>query len=101
LLSSIKKVLPSACVRYSFEHEVDDGLPSVSKKALSFMSKESVKDKTLEEVAPLFIEHCQLSSEQVQQVETSTRGQHTNKMWFGQRSSRITASKFQANLYIL
>ena len=67
------------CFLYSIEHGVDDGLPpSVSKKALSFMSKESVKDKTVEEVVPLFIEHCQLSSEQVQQVEISTRGQHTN-----------------------
>ena len=50
--------------------------------------------KTLEVITPLFIEHCQLSSEQVHQIEISTRGQHKNNAWFEQRSGRITASRF-------
>ena len=95
LLSDIKRVLPTACVLYSFERGVDDSLPpSLANKALNFMANGNHSGMTLEEITPLFIEHCQLSSEQVHQIEISTRGQHKNNAWFKQRSGRITASRF-------
>ena len=95
LLSDIKRVLPTACVLYSFEHWVDDSLPpTLASKALNFMANENHSGKTLEGITPLFIEHCQLSFEQVHQIEISTRGQHKNDAWFEQRSGRITASRF-------
>ena len=95
LLSDIKRVLPTACVLYSFEHGVDDSLPpTLASKALNFMANGNHSGKTLEVITPLFIEHCQLSSEQVHQIEISTRGQHKNNAWFEQRSGRITASRF-------
>ena len=37
------------------------------------MSNVDMKDKALGEVAPLFIESCQLSSDQVKKIEISTR----------------------------
>ena len=37
------------------------------------MANENHSGKTLEEITPLFIGHCQLSSEQVHQTEISTR----------------------------
>ena len=55
------------------------------------MANENHSSKTL---TPLFIEHYQLSSEQVHQIEISTRGQHKNNAWFEQRSGRITTSRF-------
>lgn len=95
LISSIKEVLTSACVLFSIEYGVDDDLPqSQIKKAIRFMSNVDMKDKALEEVAPLFIEHCQLSRNQVNRIEISTRGQQSNQVWFDQRQGRITASKF-------
>ena len=60
LLSDIKRVLPTACVLYSFEHEVDDSLPpSLASKALNFMANANHSGKTLKEITPLFIEYCQ------------------------------------------
>ena len=95
MLLDLKRVLPSACVLYSVEHGTDDGLPPpLTKQAVTFMSDNYFSDKTLEQVTRSFIEHCQLSSEQVPQIETSTRGQHTNEIWFEQRCGRITASRF-------
>ena len=83
------------CVLYSIEHEVDDDLPqTLTSKALNFMANKNHSAKTLEKIAPLFIEHCQLSSEQVTHIEISTRGQHKNNAWFEKRSGRITASRF-------
>ena len=70
LLSNIKRVLPTACALYSFEHGADDSLPpSLASKALNVMANGNHSGKTLEEITPLFIEHCQLSPEQVHQVE--------------------------------
>ena len=60
LLSDIKRVLPTACVLYSFEHGVDGRLPpSLASKALNFMADENHSGKTFKEITPLFIEHCQ------------------------------------------
>ena len=87
--SDIKRASPTACVVYSIEHEVDDNLPQTTSKALNFMANKNDSSKTLEEIAPLFIEHCQLSSEQVTHIEISTIGQHKNNAWFEQRSGRI------------
>ena len=95
LLNNIKDVLPSACVLYSVEHAKDDGLPlPLTKKASDFMSSADVEGKPLEEVAPLFIQSCQMTSEQVQRIELSTRGQQSNELWQDQRTGRITASNF-------
>ena len=49
----------------------------------------------LEEAVPLLIQECQLSDEQVKQVEVATRGQHTNATWKDQRCGRLTASRFR------
>ncbi|XP_028394516.1 uncharacterized protein LOC114518716 [Dendronephthya gigantea] len=77
LISSIKEVLPSACVLFSIEYGVDDELPlPLIKKAVRFMSRVDMKDKALEQVAPLFIEDCQLTKNQVSKIEISTRGQN-------------------------
>lgn len=95
LLNNIKKVVPSACVLHSVEHARDDGLPlPLTKKASDFMSSEEMKGKPLEEVSPLFIQHCQMTTEQVDRIEVSTRGQHSNNKWQEQRIGRITASNF-------
>ena len=95
LLNGIKVSVPSACVLYSVEHGTDDGLPqSLSTKALDFMSSCSVKNKPLEQVAPLFLEYCQLTNEQTMRIEKETRGQHSNSVWQEQRKGRVTASNF-------
>ena len=95
LLNSIKEVLSSACVLYSIEHGRDNGLPApLTEKAVEFMATDVMKSKPLEEAAPLFIQHSQMTSAQVKQIELETQGQSSNSLWKQQRLGRITASKF-------
>ena len=58
------------------------------------MSVKTNKSKTCEEIASSFLEHCQMTNDEVKRVEIETRGQSGNKMWFDQREGRITASNF-------
>ena len=95
LLRKIKECQPSSCVLNSIEHAKDDGLPRpLKEKALAFMSVKINKSKTCEEIASSFLEHCQMTNDEVNRVEIETRGQSGNKMWFDQREGRITASNF-------
>ena len=95
LLRKIKECQPSSCVLNSIEHAKDDGLPRpLKEKALAFMSVKTNKSKTCEEIASSFLEHCQMTNDEVKRVEIETRGQSGNKMWFDQREGRITASNF-------
>ena len=78
---------------YSIEHTKDDGLPEpVHQKALSFMSSDGMKGTSLEPSAPLFLKDCQITTDQVRRVETSTCGQSGNDSWHQQRIGRVTAS---------
>ena len=95
LLRKIKECQPSSCVLNSIEHAKDDGLPRpLKEKALAFMSVKTNKSKTCEEIASSFLEHCQMTNDEVKRVEIETRGQSGNKMWFDQQEGRITASNF-------
>lgn len=95
LINGIVENVPSACVLYSIEQTQDDGLPEIlPQKALSFMSLEEMKGKPLEHTAPLFLKECQMTTDQVKQVEIETRGQSTNDLWHKQRIGRVTASNF-------
>ena len=58
------------------------------------MSVKTNRSKTCEEIASSFLEHCQMTNDEVKRVEIETRGQSGNKMWFDQREGRITASNF-------
>jgi hypothetical protein len=95
LLNSIVDTVPSACVLLSVDYGGGSGLPlPLTKKALEFMSGDDTKNMSLEEAVPLFIQHCQLSEDQVKSIEAATRGQHSNITWKEQRVGRITASNF-------
>lgn len=95
LLKSIKKVQPSACVLFSIEHGRANGLlPPLTDRAIEFMAKPAMEGKPLKETSPLFFQHAQMSSTQVQRIETETQAQSYNDQWKKQRLGRITASKF-------
>ena len=54
------------------------------------MSVKTNKSKTCEEIASSFLEHCQMTNDEVKRVEIETRGQSGNKMWFDQREGKNT-----------
>ena len=58
------------------------------------MSSDCVKDKSIEQTAPMFLEHCQMTTEEVRRIEVETRGQNSNSAWQEQRMGRVTASNF-------
>lgn len=69
LLRKIKECQPSSCVLNSIEHAKDDGLPRpLKEKALAFMSVKTNKSKTCEEIASSFLEHCQMTNDEVKRV---------------------------------
>ena len=88
-------------VNYAFKknYGTDDGLPqSLSTKALDFMSSCSVKNKPLEQVAPLLLEYCQLTNEQTMRIVKETRGQHSNSV-AGAKKRPGNSFKFPSGIY--
>ena len=99
LINGIIQNIPSDRVLYSIEHTKDDGLPeALPQKALSFMASEEMKGKPLEHTAPLLLNECQMTADQVKRVEIDTRGRNTNELWNQQRKGRVTASNFHTFL---
>lgn len=96
LLNTIKEKLPTACSLLSIEYGTERGiLPlGMHEEALEFMADKNIENVPVEEVVPLFLENCQMTTTQVAEVEKSTRGQSTNNNWKEQRLGRVTASKF-------
>lgn len=96
LLNNIKLNLPSACVLLSVEHGTEKGtLPkSICDQATEFMADKDIEATSVEEIVPIFLEHCQMTATQVAEVEKISRGQSANLNWKQQRLGRVTASKF-------
>lgn len=96
LLNTMKEKLPSACALLSVEYGTERGaLPKgMHEQAVGFMADKDIEEVHVEEVVPVFLEHCQMTATQVTEVEKSTRGQTTNTNWREQRLGRVTASKF-------